>query len=107
MSKPKRVPIRSKTPITTLRGYGIFAVDAFEVRSCTRHDEEFTNFAIHSDFPNLIPRGEVWVDSRTFEAEGIFCLVDAMVHLKKLEEGLAEEKAYQAGLDAERPCARR
>ncbi|HEY2154021.1 MAG TPA: hypothetical protein VGH33_00225 [Isosphaeraceae bacterium] len=102
MSKPKRGAIRSRKAITRLRGYRVIGVDAFEVRSCTRHDEEFTNFAIHTDFPNLIPRGEIWVDERTFEAEGLFYLVDAMVHLKKLEEGLPEEKAYTAGVDAER-----
>ncbi len=102
MSKPKRGAIQSKKEITRLRGYRVFTVDAFEVRCCTRHDEEFTNFAIHSDFPNLIPRGEIWVDQRTFEAEGIFCLVDALVHLKKLEEGLHEDKAYGAGVAAER-----
>ena len=102
MSEPKRGAIHSRKRIARLQGQRVFTVDAFEVRSCTRHDEEFTNFAIHTDFPNLIPRGEVWVDERTFEAEGIFCLVDAMVHLKKLEEGMSEEKAYAAGVEAER-----
>jgi hypothetical protein len=102
VSKPKHGAIRSRKAITKQRGYRVFTVDAFEVRCCTRHDEEFTNFAIHSDFPNLIPRGEIWVDERTFEAEGLFCLVDALVHLKKLEEGLPEEEAYAAGVAAER-----
>jgi hypothetical protein len=102
VSKPKDGAIESKKLITKLRGYRVVTVDAFEVRSCTRQDEEFTNFAVHTDIPNLIPRGEVWVDERTFEDEGIFCLVNAMVHLKKLEEGLHEEKAYTAGVEAER-----
>jgi hypothetical protein len=102
VSQPKHGTIRSKKAIATLRGYRVSTVDSFEVRSCTRHDEEFTNFAIHSDLPNLIPRGEIWIDERTFEAEGLFCLTDALVHLKKLEEGLPEEKAYAAGVAAER-----
>jgi hypothetical protein len=91
-----------KRYVTTLRGYRVVAVDAFGVRNLTRHDEEFTNFAIHTDFPALIPPGEIWIDARLFEAEGLFCLVEAMVHLKKLEEGLPEDQAYQAGVDAER-----
>lgn len=102
MSKVSHGAGLKKTYVTTLRGYRVMTVDAFGVRSLTRHDEEFTNFAIHTDFPSLIPPGEVWVDERLFEAEGLFSLVDAMVHLKKLEEGVPEDRAYQAGVDAER-----
>lgn len=102
MSKAKPGVGLNKRYVTTLRGYRVCTVDAFGIRSLTRHDEEFTNFAIHTDFPTLIPAGEVWVDARLFESEGIFCLADAMVHLKKLEEGLPEDEAYQAGVKAER-----
>ena len=102
MSKGSRGSGLKKTYVTTLRGYRVCTVDAFGVRSLTRHDEEFTNFAIHTDFPSLIPAGEIWIDERLFEAEGLFCLVDAMVHLKKLEEGVPEDEAYRAGVKAER-----
>ena len=102
MSKAKRGDELHKKYVTTLRGYRVCTVNAFGVRSLTRHDEEFTNFAIHTDFPSLIPPGEIWIDARLFEAEGLFSLVDAMMHLKKLEEGLPEDEAYQAGVKAER-----
>ncbi len=102
MSKASRGAGLKKTYVTTLRGYRVVTVDAFDIRSLTRHDEEFTNFAIHSDFPALIPSGEVWIDERLYEAEGIFSLVQAMVHLKKLEEGVPEGEAYHAGVEAER-----
>lgn len=102
MSESRRGPGLKKTYVTTLRGYRVVTVDAFAVRSRTRHDEEFTNFAIHTDFPSLIPPGEIWIDARLFEAEGIFCLVDALVHLKKREEGVPEAEAYAAGVEAER-----
>jgi hypothetical protein len=102
VSKPRRGAVRSKTLVATFRGHRVVTVDASEVRCLTRHDEEFSNFAIHSDFPSLIPRGEIWVDARTFEAEGLFCLVNALVHLEKLKEGRGEDHAYEAGLEAER-----
>jgi hypothetical protein len=102
VSKSSRGTALNKTHVTTLRGYRVITVDAFGVRSLTRHDEEFTNFAIHTDFPSMIPPGEVWIDERLYEAEGLFCLVNAMVHLKKLEEGKPEDRAYNAGVKAER-----
>jgi hypothetical protein len=102
VSKSSRGAGLKKRYVTTLRGYRVVTVDAFGVRNLTRHDEEFTNFAIHTDFPSLIPAGEVWIDARLYEAEGIFCLINAMVHLKKLEEGLPEDQAYKAGVEAER-----
>ena len=102
MSKSSRGTGLKKTHVTTLRGHRVMTVDAFGIRTRTRHDEEFTNFAIHSDFPAMIPPGEVWVDERLYEAEGLFSLVNAMVHLKKLEEGEPEDRAYGAGVKAER-----
>lgn len=101
--KKRRAPTNlDKTRITRLGGYVIHTVNAFGVRDLTEHDEEFTNFAIHDDFPRLIPRGEIWIDARLFEREGLFYLANTLTHLREKEKGTTEDRAYAAALKVER-----
>jgi hypothetical protein len=93
--------------VATQRGYTICTVDASEVRSLTRADEEFTNFATHDDLPALVPAREIWIDARLFESEGIFSIANALVRLSAREAGASEDRAYDAGLDAERALRER
>jgi hypothetical protein len=88
--------------VAVQRGYAVFTVNAFGVRNSTEHDEEFTNLAIHEDFPDLIGDREIWIDERLFENEGLFCVANALTRLRAREHGAAEAAAYEAGNNVER-----
>jgi len=92
----------AKRLVATQQGYAIHTVSSFAVRGLTAPDEEFTNFAIHGDFPDLIPEREIWIDERLFDDEGIFYLANALVRLKVQRDRGSEGRAYAAGLDVER-----
>jgi hypothetical protein len=81
--------------------YCIMTVNAFGVRDLTEHDEEFTNLAIHSDFPDLIPEREIWIDERLFDNEGLFAIANALMQLREQGRGIAANKAYQSALKVE------
>lgn len=102
MKKTREPAKLNKTRIARLGGHDVFTVNAFGVRDVTKSDEEFTNFAIHGDFPELIPQREIWIDERLFESEGIFYLANALTQLREQEQGIAEDRAYVAGLNVER-----
>jgi len=107
MGKSRSSSRLNKKRIATQQGYTLCTVNAFGVRELAEHDEEFTNFAIHGDFPGLIAEREIWVDERLFEPEGLFYLANALTRLKERADGKSEEHAYQAGLDVERSLRER
>ncbi|GAC1475248.1 MAG: hypothetical protein NVSMB9_27300 [Isosphaeraceae bacterium] len=92
----------NKTRIATQRGYQIYTVNSFGIRDLTEADEEFTNFAIHGDFPELVPEHEIWIDERLFESEGLFYLANALTQLREQEKGTPSSRAYVAGIHVER-----
>ena len=96
-----------KHRVASQQGYEVYTVSSYAVRELTAPDEEFTNFAIHEDFPDLIPDHEIWVDERLFEAEGIFYLANALVRLKIGREGGSSDRGYAAALDVERALRER
>lgn len=102
MKKRRNGPRLKKTVIARQRGYDVCTVDAFGIRSLTRGDEEFTNVAIHTDFPSLVPPHEIWIDARLFEAEGLFFLTNALVQLAQQAARTPANRAYEIGLAAER-----
>jgi hypothetical protein len=93
--------------VMSQQGFDICTVDSFEVRDLTRADEEFTNFAIHEDFPDLIPEREIWIDRRLFREEAVYYLANALVRLKVRRDGALEIAAYRAGLKMERQLRER
>ncbi len=46
--------------------------------------------------------GEIWVADRSLAAEGFHFIADAVVRLKEKARGEPEDRAYEAGLEAER-----
>jgi hypothetical protein len=96
-----------KTRIATQQGYDICTVNAFDVRELAKTDEEFTNFATHVDFPDLIGQREIWIDERLFEREGIFYVLNALLRCREQERGRSEDRAYAAGLGIERSLRER
>lgn len=96
-----------KKLLTRMQGYDIFTIDAFGVRDLTKADEEFTNFAIHGDFPDLIPKREIWIDDRLVENEGIFYLANALTRLSEQAKRVPDDRAYSIGLNIERALRER
>jgi len=94
-------PLRKRF-ITRHNGYAVYTVNASAVRNIAQPDEEFTNFATQNDFPDLIPKGEIWISDKSLDTEGVFFIVNALTSLKLVENGMDEEKAYQTGLQLER-----
>jgi|SRR5579859_5087665 len=51
----------TKQLIGRIRGYDVYSVSAFEVRDLMMADEEFGLYAIHHEFPDLVPENEIWL----------------------------------------------
>ena len=80
----------------------IFLVDEEEVRNQSLKLEEFTNYAIHSDFPDVIPPNEIWLSNRVSEKEK-FILIDEALHRIKCEaRGMSPNQAYDVALRHDR-----
>lgn len=87
--------------------WDIYTVDASVVRNVARHDEEFGNFATQEEFKDLIPAGEIWLGEKSFAREGICFLANALTRLSSKQRGASEERAYDAGIAAERELRER
>lgn len=102
MRNGRSQPKLNKAFVARQQGFDIYAVNAFAVRDLSRVDEEFTNFAVHSEFPDLIPEREIWLAEWLAEDEGVFYMANALTRLKLQERGRSKETAYEAGLRVER-----
>lgn len=102
MSKRHFNPPLNKRFVNTLDGYDIYTVNSFAIRNATEPDEEFDNIAIHNDFPDLIPKNQIWTYDATYKREGKFFLANAIAELNSLQNGKSQDEAYEAGLKAER-----
>ena len=102
MSERRFRPKLNKKFFASRDGYDIYSVDAFAIRNHAQPDEEFDNFAIHDEFPDLIPEREVWMSQLAARREAEFFVADALAYFKALEDGASEDDAYDAGLRADR-----
>jgi hypothetical protein len=96
----RRPPLHKRHLFVT-NGYTVYAIDALAVRDISLDGEEFGNFAVHAEFPRLIPDDEIWITDRLADAEGIFFIANALAQLRVREQG-DEDRAYDAGEDVER-----
>jgi hypothetical protein len=96
-----RRPPLHKRHIFTHGSYGVFAVDPLSVRDISLNCEEFGNFAVHAEFPRLIPENESWITDRIADSEGIFFIANALAQLRAREHG-DDDRAYDAGENVER-----
>src|SRR5437588_3784542 len=101
-TKGRRRPKLHKQFVATHEGWDVYSVDTSAIRNIAQPDEEFTNFATQDDFPDLIPKGEIWVGEKNLDKEGVFFIANALARVKELEHGSSENKAYDAGLEVER-----
>src|SRR5437588_4114379 len=101
-TKGRRRPKLHKQFVATHEGWNVYSVDTSSIRNIAQPDEEFTSFATRNEFPDLIPRGEIWIGEKNLDKEGIFFIANALTRLKELENGWSDDKAYTAGLNVER-----
>jgi hypothetical protein len=97
----KPPPLR-KSRLFTHGRYTAYAVNSLGVRDQSQSDEEFGNFAVHHEFPRLIPEDEIWIADRIAEEEGLFFVVNAVARLRAMHEGSSEDQAYATGENVER-----
>src|SRR5436853_5675733 len=79
----------------------VYSVNGLAVRNFAQPDEEFGNFATREEFPNLIPKGEVWISEKLTTREGVFLVANALARLSREAAGLSSEEAYDRGLEVE------
>jgi hypothetical protein len=94
-------PKLCKRRVLTHTAYTVYAVNGFAVRDAAQPDEEFGNFATCDDFPNLIPKGEIWISEKLAEKEGVFFIANALTQQARQAAG-ATNRAYDDGLEVER-----
>jgi hypothetical protein len=91
-----------KTPYGDKQGYKIYLVDGETVRNSSNSAEEFGGVAIHSQFPDLIPKDEIWIEKDSSKNE-IPLLVDtALYQLKQIAAGKSKDEAYAGAIRREK-----
>src|SRR5437764_1172009 len=93
-------PKLHKHRVLTHEEYTVYAVNGLTVRNVACPDEEFGNFATADEFPELIPKGEIWISEKLAEREGVFFIANALTRLARQAAG-ATDKAYDDGLEVE------
>lgn len=106
------LPVRAKEPSTKplfLCSYGkytVWLVDDFAIRNTSLKNEEFSNFAIHADFPSVVPKDQIWISKNETEKDRKFYIANALKRLKELELGASTGASYDASLRVEQSLRR-
>jgi hypothetical protein len=95
-------PKLHKRRVLTRADYTVYSVNGLAVRNVAQPDEEFGNFATQDDFPDLIPKGEIWISEKIAEREGVFFIANALTQLALQARGASSERCYDEGLEVER-----
>jgi hypothetical protein len=95
-------PKLHKKRVLTHADYTVYAVNGFTVRNVAKPDEEFGHVATVDDFPDLIPRDEIWISEKLAAREGIFFIANALTQLKRQAAGVKPEHAYDEAIEVER-----
>jgi len=94
-------PKLNKKRVLTHAEYTVYSVNGFAVRNASKPDEEFGNFATADEYPDLIPKGEIWISEKLAAREGVYFIAHALTQLARGAAG-ATERAYHDGLEVER-----
>jgi hypothetical protein len=101
MSRNHFRPKLNKKRVLTHADYTVYSVNALAVRNAAQPDEEFGNFATADEFPDLIPKGEIWISEKIAAKEGVFFIANALTQLKRQADGAAPDEAYEEALEVE------
>jgi hypothetical protein len=102
MSETRFRPNLRKRLLRRRGGQTFYSANGFAIRNAAQPSEEFTNFALPSDFPHFIPEGQVWISQEVARREADFFIANALVQLERVAAGKSADSAYASGLDAER-----
>lgn len=94
-------------PTDEIHGLRVRIVNAAKVRDSSQSHEEFGNFGIHAQFPDLIPEGEVWISDETKPDERHFFVDNAALMQSCLDKGESLDEAKAAGLAREKRARNR
>lgn len=83
-------------------GYEVYLVNEEKIRNLKLADEEFTNFAIHNQFPSLIPKDEIWLGEEVSECERKFFINNAVKLYNLINSGVDISEAYDKALKYEK-----
>jgi hypothetical protein len=96
------MPDFQKTKIGQYGPYTAFSVCGEEVRNSSPRNEEFGESAIHTDFPLLVPKNEIWVEDDVSQIEIPFVVANLLWREKLMLGGMPKEEAYNRALVYER-----
>src|SRR3982074_3933369 len=96
MSETHFDPPLHKKRVLSHADYTVYSVNGFAVRNVAQPDEEFGNFATRDDFPDLIPKAEIWISEKLAAKEGVFFIANALTQLSRQAAG-ATDRAYDDG----------
>ncbi len=102
MTRTRFRPALRKKFIARFGDYDVYSINAFAIRNLAEPDEEFTNFATHEEFTNLIPKNEIWVAETSIKKEGIFFIADSLMRGREKAKRRSTDDAYEAGIQIER-----
>jgi hypothetical protein len=102
MSRNHFDPKLHKTRVLSHADFTVYSVNAFAVRNVAQPDEEFGSFATRESFPNLIPKGEIWISEKLAPKEGVFFIANALTQQHWRQERGDPDRGYDEGLEVER-----
>ncbi len=82
--------------------YSIYLVNDFAIRNTSLSHEEFTNFAIHDDFPDIIPKNQIWISKKETVREREFYILNCLRRYELLKSGSSSGRAYDLSLRYEK-----
>ena len=82
--------------------YKVFVVNGETIRNHSQADEEFGENAIHVDFPNLIPKDEIWIEQNVLLPEREILIASSLYRIKLLASGISQQQAYDKTLIKEK-----
>lgn len=90
--------VADRLDVGTVGPYSIHLVDEQQVRDSSSELEEFSNYAVPSDFPDQIPEQTIWLSAEVPSDERWILIEEAIARIEAEDEGMDPEAAYEVGL---------
>ena len=74
--------------------YKVYLVSASAIRDKSTKDDDFNHFAVHEDFPSLIPDNEIWISRDIDEHERRFLVDNGVNRYVAKEKGIKDTYDY-------------
>src|SRR5581483_9914475 len=77
--------------------YKVYQVNGEHFRGISQSANEFTDFAIHKLFPNIIPKNEIWIDDSIKRPNDLLITITQALTRQRLEDN-GDSKSYEKAL---------